>query len=146
MDIGKQKIFNPFFAEQGMSDVLLWDVQKIKNNQCIKIKFQKREYAARQGIRLQTDKGILIPELGEKIYKSIVLWEDTSPEEIICKCLTSDENLSLYNVWDEGFGQESQLDASGMLVEQIDKKLEYKCNNYDSTGSFSDLSFSLEKL
>jgi len=71
---------------------------------------------------------------------------DTSPEEVICKCLTSDGNLSLYNIWDEGYGQESQLDATGMLVEQIENKLEYKCNNYDLAGSFSDLSFSLEKL
>ena len=71
---------------------------------------------------------------------------DTSPEGVICKCLTSDGNLNLYNVWDEGSGQESQLDASGMLVKKIGDKLEYKCNNYDLTGSFSDLSFSLEKL
>ncbi len=125
---------------------LPWDVQEIRNNQLIKINFKRKEYNGRQGIRLQTDKGIIVPDLGEKVFKSIILWVDTSPEEVICKCLTSDGNLSLYNVWDEGCGQESQLDASGMLVKKIGDKLEYKCNNYDLTGSFSDLSFSLEKV
>ena len=146
MNIGKQRIFSPFFIEKGMTNVLLWDVQEIQNNQLIKINFKRKEYNGRQGIRLQTDKGIIIPDLGEKVFKSIILWMDASPEEVICKCLTSDGNLSLYNVWDEGYGQESQLDTTGMLVEKIENKLEYKCNNYDSTGSFNDLSFSLEKL
>jgi len=146
MNIGKQRIFSPFFVEKGMPDVLLWEVQEIQNNQLIKIKFKRKEYDGRQGIRIQTDKGILIPKLGEKIYRGIVLWVDTSPEEVICKCLTNDGKLSLYNVWDEGHGQESQLNTSGMKVKQVENTLQYKCNNYDLTGSFNDLSFSLEKL
>jgi len=60
MNIGKQRIFSPFFTEKGMTDVLLWDVQEIQNNQLIKINFKKKEYNGRQGIRLQTDKGIII--------------------------------------------------------------------------------------
>ena len=60
------------------------------------------------------------------------LWEDTSPEEVIIKWHTNDGKLSIYNIWDEGDGRESQSYSSGMLISEKDGSLVYKCNAMDS--------------
>lgn len=74
------------------------------------------------------------------------MWEDTSPEEVIIKCHTNDGKLSIYNIWDEGDGRESQSYSSGMLISEKDGTLVYKCNAYGFDTEFNDLIFSIEKL
>jgi hypothetical protein len=146
MEIGKERIINEAFLEKGLDNVILWDVQKIKDCQLIKVKFISKNSSHRQGIWLRTDKGIVIPELSDEKYPSITLWEDTAPQEIICKCYTDDGNLSIYNVYDKGNGRQSQSYTSGMLIEEKNGVLLYKCNDFGFETDFSDLVFSIEKL
>ncbi|GGB44445.1 hypothetical protein GCM10007199_07330 [Fictibacillus barbaricus] len=54
--------------------------------------------------------------------------------------------MSIYNIWDEGDGKESQAYSSGMLISEKNGVLVYKCNDYGFETDFSSLVFSLEKL
>jgi hypothetical protein len=146
MKIGQEKIFNKAFNEMGLENVVLWDVQNISDGQLVKIKFISKNSHHRQGIWIRTDKGIEISELNSEVYKSISLWEDTSTEEVIIKCHTNDGKLSIYNIWDEGDGRESQAHSSGMLIIENDSLFVYKCNAYGFDTEFNDFVFSLEKL
>jgi hypothetical protein len=147
MEIGKKKIYNEAFAERGLNNVILWDVQSIKDRQLIRVKFISKSSQYRQGLWLRTDEGIVIPYLSDEIFPSITLWEDTAPKEVICKCFSKDGNLSVYNIWDEGNGRQSQMYTSGMLIdEQDDGILIYKCNDNGFETDFTDLVFSIEKL
>jgi hypothetical protein len=147
MEIGQKRLFNDAFAEKGLNNVVLWDVQNIKDGQLIRVKFISNSSPHRQGLWLRTDEGIVIPELSDEIFPSITLWEDSAPKEVICKCFSKDGNLSVYNVWDEGNGRQSQLYTSGMLIEEKgDGILIYNCNDYGFETDFTDLIFSIEKL
>lgn len=147
MEIGQKKIFNKAFAEKDLSNVVLWDVQNIKNGQRIRVKFISKNSTHRQGLWLRTDEGIRIPVLSNEVFINVNLWEDTAPKEVICKCFSKDGNLSVYNIWDEGDGRRSQGYSSGMLIdEQEDGTLIYKCNDYGFKTDFTDLVFSIEKL
>ncbi|MFC4557282.1 hypothetical protein ACFO3D_03530 [Virgibacillus kekensis] len=146
MEIGTRRILNQAFAEKGFHSVIKWDVQKIYDGQEIEVKFINKGSPHRQGVWLRTDKGIVIPSLSNEKYPSISLWEDTSPQELICKCYTSDGYLSIYNIWDKGNGRESQSYSSGMLLEEGHNVLTYKCNDIGFTTDFNHLVFSIEKM
>ncbi|WP_129691686.1 hypothetical protein [Gottfriedia acidiceleris] len=146
MDTGIARIYSKSFSEKGMNNVIKWEVQPIKDQQLIKIKFINKGSFHRQGIWLKTDVGIEIPALSEEIYPSINLWEDTSPKEIICKCHSKNGYLSLYNIWDKGDGRQSQSYSSGMIVEEKEGNFIYNCNDFGFETNFDDLVFSIEKL
>lgn len=147
MEIGQEKIYNEAFAEKGLNNVILWDVQNIKDGQLIRVKFISKSSQHRQGLWLRTDEGIVIPELSVEIFPSVTLWEDTAPKEVICKCFSKNGNLSVYNIWDKGNGSQSQGYTSGMIIDERDDGiLIYKCNDYGFETDFTDLVFSIEKL
>lgn len=139
--VGKERIINKVFADRG--DVIKWDIQKIVNEQKIKITFISKNSSKKQGIRLATDKGI---EINGILYPSIQLWEDTSSKKVICKCYTKDECLSIYNIWDKGNGPQSQSHTSGMIVIENSNILTYNCNDIGFDTNFDKLIFTLEKL
>ncbi len=141
--IGKERIYNKDFASRGREDVVLWDVQKIGDGQLIKVTFISKNSQYHQGIRLATDKGI---EVNGQTYPSIMLWEHSAPKDVICKCFTDDGLLSIYNIWDEGDGRESQAHSSGMLIEENGKTLTYRCNDYGFETNFDELVFSIEMM
>jgi hypothetical protein len=71
MEIGNEVILNNAFAERGLDNVVLWDVQNINDGQSIKITFLSTNSHHRQGIWLKTNKAIKIPALGnEKDFTS----------------------------------------------------------------------------
>ncbi|WP_129691582.1 hypothetical protein [Gottfriedia acidiceleris] len=146
MEIGNERILNNTFAEKGLDNVIIWDVRKINDGQLIKVKFISKGSQHRQGVWLRTNKGIEIPDVSNDVHPSVSIWEDTAPQEVICKCHTNDGNLSIYNIWDDGNGRESQSYSSGMIVEEQDGKFIYKCNDYGFETNFDDLVFSIEKL
>jgi hypothetical protein len=146
MEVGREKIINKAFNEKGLENVVLWDVQNIQDGQLVKINFISKTSPHRQGVWIKTDKGIEIPALKSKVYKSINLWEDTSSEEVILKCHTNDGKMSIYNIWDEGDGKESQAYSSGMLITDRNGVLVYNCNAFGFETDFNDLIFSIEKL
>ncbi|PGK51956.1 hypothetical protein CN918_29640 [Priestia megaterium] len=146
MYIGKNPILNPAFKEIGLDNVILWDVLDIQHEQMIKITFLEGNSDVEQGVWLHTDRGISLPELGDEKHKSILIWKDSTPQTVICKCFTQDGKLSLYNIFEDEDGRQSQLDTSGMLKEEKDGVYIYRCKNYEFNDRFEDLTFSLEKL
>ena len=144
MEYGEKRIYNDEF--EGRDNVIMWDVLKIENEQTIKITFMSKHSKNRQGIRLGIDTGEGYVEVNEVKSKSIELWEDNAPREFLCKCVSSEGLLSVYNLWDKGKGRQSQLLTSGMIVEQKDNILIYHCNDYGYETNFDKLVFSIEKL
>jgi hypothetical protein len=144
MNIGKERIYSKGFKkEKCLDEVIKWEVIDIENEEKIKITFLSNDSDNRQGIWLATDKGI---EIEGQLFPQINLWEDTAPKEVIIKCFTDVGLLSLYNIWDDGNGVESQVYSSGMIVEEKENKLIYRCNDYGFDTNFEKLIFSIEKM
>jgi len=68
-------------------------------------------------------------EINGERAKAFQLWEDNASKEVLCKCDSTDGNLSIYNIWDKGRGAESQAYSSGMLKEISGTKVIYYCND-----------------
>ena len=58
--------------------------------------------------------------------KSFVLWYEMAPKNIEVICFTKNGLLSIYNIWDRGFGENSLSHSSGMLVEELTNGRRYK--------------------
>jgi hypothetical protein len=141
-DIGKKRIYNSAFAERGRDDVIKWDIFPVKNTELIKVVFESSSSPWRQGIWLRTDKGIFVNAVS---CKSLELWFDTAPPEVVCQCFTSDGMLSVYNIWDRGNGRASQSWSSGMLVEELDNGRLYRCNDIGFDTNFDKIVFRIER-
>ena len=131
------------------SDVVLWEVLPIKNEQDIILKFISTNSKYRQGVRLAIDSGEGCIEINGICSREMYLWEDTSPNEVFIKCTSSSGFLSIYNVFDVGEqrgGRKSQMDSCGMVVEKTDGKLLYKCNDAGFETNFDKLIFQIELL
>lgn len=77
------------------------------------------------------------------------MWEDTCPKSIKFRCVSSEGKLSIYNILDMGperGGYRSQLPSSGMLVEEIDGYIVYRCNDVEFDGDFDRLEFRIKLL
>jgi hypothetical protein len=145
VNIGTKRLYNEDFkVEKGLDKVILWEVLEIQDGEKIKITFLNKVSNNRQGIWLATDKGISVNNL---TLPQIDLWEDTAPkEETTITCYTDVGLLSFYNIWDNGNGRNSQVDSSGMIVEEKGNKLIYRCNDYGFDTNFEKLIFSIEKM
>jgi hypothetical protein len=142
VQIGKERIFNKEFAKRGVAGVIAWDIFPVINRELIFVVFEHANSSWRQGIWLKTDLGI---ETNNELCPSVVLWFDTAPREISCRCLTNDNCLSIYNVWDKGKGRESQAWSAGMLVEEVPNGRRYKCNDVGFETQFDKLVVRIER-
>jgi len=141
-DIGKKRIYNSAFAEAGRNDVVKWDIFPVRDAEWVKVVFESYSSPWRQGVWLRTDEGIIVNGLA---CKSVELWADTAPREVICQCFTSDGMLSVYNIWDRGHGRESQSWTSGMLVEELNDNRRYRCNDIGFETNFDKIVFRIER-
>lgn len=146
---GKEKIFNDEFSKLGFKDVIRWDVVDIKENQELNLEFISINSKYKQGIRLAIDVGEGFIEVNGVKSKGIQLWEDTCPKKVKIRCMSSEGKLSIYNIFDIGperGGVKSQVDSSGMIVEQEGNKMIYKCNDVGFQTNFDKLIFEIELL
>ena len=77
------------------------------------------------------------------------MWEDTCPKSIKFRCVSSEGKLSIYNIFDMGperGGVHSLVDSSGMLVEEIDGYIVYRCNDVGFKTEFNSLEFKIKLL
>lgn len=142
--IGRIRTFCKAFGER--TDIVRWDVQQIKQEQILKLEFISKNSPFRQGVRIAIDAGDGIIEVNGQESKAIQIWEDTAPKEVIFKCKSKEGLLSIYNIWDEGRGRQSLSYTSGMILEEVGKKITYKCNDFGYDANFDKLVFSIEKL
>lgn len=82
--------------------------------------------------------------------KNFILWKDECPEEFEIECHSEEGYLSVYNVFEEttwaGLTLRSQMDFSGMILEQTGNVYRYKCNNAKLNQEFDKLVFEIELL
>jgi hypothetical protein len=142
--IGEERLYNSNFP--GREDVVLWDVLSITEGQTIKIKFLENNTTYRQGIRVAVDVGEGELEINGVKNRVMELWDDTAPSEVLCLCNAKSGKISIYNVWDQRGYSESQLDSSGMIVEEKENKRIYHCNDAGFKTNFDKFLFSVELL
>jgi len=142
VQIGKERIYNSEFAKRGLKGVVKWDIFPIVHNEIIRIVFEEAHSSWRQGIWLRTDEGL---EVNGELCPSVVLWYDTAPREVLCRCFTSDGCLSIYNIWNKGDGRQSQGWSSGMLIEELPNGRRYRCNDVGFDTQFDKLVVQVER-
>lgn len=142
--VGKERLYNKNFGKD--KNIILWDVQNIENGQPIKIRFLKNNTKYRQGIRIAVDDGEGELEINGLKGRAMELWDDNTPNEIVCVCFSKEGKISVYNIWNERGYPESQSDSSGMVLEEKGNTLIYKCNDFGFELTFDKLIFSIEKM
>lgn len=146
-EFGRERIYNKEFEKKGVKSVIHWDVLEIEREQEIYLEFTNTNSKYKQGVRLAIDVGDGYIEANGIQAKGIQLWEDTCPKRIKLRCVSSEGKLSIYNIFDLGVergGIRSQVDSSGMLVEEGDGYKIYKCNDAGFETNFDKLEFKIE--
>lgn len=83
-------------------------------------------------------------EVGDIRSPQIVLWAGSAPLVELRVLASDDDLMRLYNVWDSGRGilpHESQSATSGMLREELDGALRYRCSAIAADPQFDALTF-----
>lgn len=145
--IGKERLYNTAFKDVG--EVVLWEVLTIDKEQEFNLEFISTNSEYKQGIRLAIDVGEGYIEINNIKAKEMYLWEDTSPKKVHVKCVSSEGKLSIYNVFDRGQergGKRSLTDFSGMITEEYENSIIYKCNDAGFESDFDKLIFKIELL
>lgn len=148
-EIGQKRIYNQAFADMGMPSVIHWEVLSIKNEQELCFEFIETNSKHRQGVRFAIDTGEGYIEVNGTRSKGIQLWEDTCPPKVMLRCVSSEGKLSIYNIFDLGSergGVRSQVDSIGMLAEECDGYIIYRCNDVGFTGNFDKSVFRIRLL
>ena len=115
----------------------------VANGQRLKVTFEEVNADWRQGVCLTADVGFLVNN--QIVKKSVVLWKDTAPREVLLKVQTKKGECQVKNVWDVGDGvMHSWHNGAAMIVEQIASGRRYKCNDGRADDDFDDLIFSIE--
>ena len=148
--IGKKRIINKNFEEYDV-EVIKWEILDIKGKQHIKVRFISVNSENRQGIRLAIDAGKGNLTLNGISGSSFVLWEDECPKEFEIECDSDEGCLSVYNVFEEldwtgKRNKFSQMEYSGMILEQTGNIYRYSCNNAERNQEFDKLVFEIELI
>jgi hypothetical protein len=119
------------------------DRLKIGPSASIRLIFESVDADWRQGISLTIDGCFEVN--GQKIEKSIVLWQDSAPQEVALSVLSKKGELQVKNVWDVGDGTiHSWHNGAAMIVEGDELSRRYLCNDGRADDDFNDLVFRLE--
>ena len=100
-----------------------------------------------QGVGLALYEGDGYIEINGQRAKQMDIWENTSSKKINIFCSSTDGLVSVYNMYNIGdgrSGRRAQIDSCGMLVEQKDNKIIYRCNDVGFEPKFDSLVFSIE--
>ena len=150
MKMDKKTIEQLFIESKGAAvdyngiKLLRIDRFPVQNREKLIITWESTSSDWKQAIRLKIDKQIIIENSKSK---NIILWENTSPEEVIIECYTKDGLLYIYNGWDAGDSTiDSWLGNSAMIVENITDGRRYRCNDGQSDDDFDDLVFHVTRV
>ena len=137
------RLVNNAFKERGRADVVMIDVLSVSDGEVIKLLFESKNSAWRQGVWMKTDECVVV---SQQRCSSLQLWQDTAPREVFIECHTKSGLLHLYNIWDKGSGSSSQSWSSGMLVEELSNGRRYRCNDIGFDTDFAKLVFRIERV
>ena len=146
--LGRERIYNKNF-DKIRQNVVLWEVIKIKQHQDLELRFISTNSKYKQGIRLSIDAGqgeIMVNGIKSR---GIEIWEDDFSETITLSCYSSEEVLSVYNIFDldkEHGGRRSQAPSCGMIIEQNNNIYRFHCNDAGFQTNFDKLVFEIKLL
>ena len=119
------------------------DRLSIKNGQSLKVIFESVSAEWRQGVHLSTDGNFIVNNMTVK--KSVVLWQDTAPKEVLLQIHTKKGECWIKNVWDTGNGvMDSWHNGAAMKVEEIGSGKRYRCNDGKPDDDFNNIIFRIE--
>lgn len=146
--IGRERIYNDAF--EGRTDIVHWDVLKIKQEQELELELISTNSKYVQGIRLAIDAGNGYIEINGFREKGFLLWEDTMPQKQHIICKSEEGVLSVYNIFELEKGRrtsrKSLTGSCGMLVERNGNTITYRCNDAGFVTNFDKLVFSITLL
>lgn len=148
--LGRERIYNPYFAESGL-EVIKWDVLRIQKKQKVSVRFISKKSEHRYAISMSIDVGKGNLTTNGVSGKSFALWEDHSPRQFEVVCYSEEGYLSIYHIVEKkdvrGIAQRySQMDYSGMLLEQRGNIYRYSCNDATLDSLFDRFVFEIELL
>lgn len=148
--LGKKRIYNNNFEDYD-TKIIRWEVLSIHNTQRLKVRFISVSSENRQGIRIAIDSGDGSLTTNGVTGRNFELWEDECPREFDIECRSDEGYLSVYNIFEEldwtGMRRKcSQMDYSGMILEQFGNTYRYSCNNAELNSEFDKLVFEIELL
>lgn len=146
---GKKRIINTCF-DNATTEIIKREVLPVNHEQHIKVRFLKADSENRQGIvaAIYASEGMLsVNGVTGRVFE---LWADECPPEFEIVCNSDEGFLSIYNIFEEnswsGKRTVSQMDFSGMILEQKGNVYKYSCNNARLNQDFDKLIFELELL
>lgn len=134
----KPLISRAFKTEEGIDDVVLWDVVPIHDGEFLEIHFEEVNPLRRQGIWLRSDRGLRSNGISAPAMN---IWSDNSPTPVRVECSTADGLLQLYNIWERDGKRGSQSDSSGMQIETGSNWRRYRCNDFGFRRGFRSVVF-----
>jgi hypothetical protein len=119
------------------------DFLSLVDGQELEVTFESTNSDWRQGICLTTDGSFEVNS--QAIEKSVVLWQDTAPVQVLLKVRTKKGECRVKNVWDTGNGvMDSWHNGAAMIVENTPERRRYRCNDGRADDDFDDLVFSIK--
>ena len=113
--------------------------------QTFKVRFEAVNSEWRQGVHLRTDGTFEVNN--QIVSKSIELWSDSAPPEVVLKVYSKKGKIQVRNVWDTGDGaMQSWHNGAAMIVDEISGGRRYRCNDGHPDEDFADLIFSIEPI
>lgn len=120
-------------------------IELSSNRITLKIQFISTDSKWKQGIVFQTKGEFEVNN--EHISTKIILWEDTSPKDLILQVKSRDKRLVVYNVWQTEDGTTHYWHNGGaMYVKEIDSIRTYNCNDGYADDDLNDLIFTIEYM
>jgi hypothetical protein len=133
--------------------LIMGDLLPVQNGEKLKLVIESIGSDWLQGIGLRTNlnlktKGWLdFIDKEENIKTPVAVWFHKVVDPIEFIVHTKDNQLMIYNVWDNGDGTTNFWTAGGaMIVEEIPKGRRYRCNDGYPDEDFDDLIFRIERL
>ncbi|MBQ2465327.1 MAG: hypothetical protein II507_10145 [Treponema sp.] len=147
--LGKRRTYNSNFGDVE-KEIIKWEVLSIQKKQLVKVRFISVNSENRQGIRIAIDAGKGTLTINGVSGRAFELWEDECPKEFEIECSSDEGYLSVYNIFERNeqglMRKYSQMDFSGMILEQSGNIYRYSCNDTGRNTNFDKLVFEIELL
>ncbi|MBF6031473.1 hypothetical protein ICY20_27315 [Pseudomonas sp. P115] len=99
-----------------------------------------------QGLALKAVSGQIVVDDSGNGYPEIVLWSDTSPDDVVIEVLSkSGSTLKIWNVWRSTFGMNAWVGNAGIYVCRPDGKMTLACSDGVGDVDFCDYVVALEE-
>ncbi|MBQ1591527.1 MAG: hypothetical protein II558_07885 [Treponema sp.] len=147
--LGKRRTYNSNFGDVE-KEIIKWEVLSIQKKQLVKVRFISVNSENRQGIRIAIDAGKGTLTINGVSGRAFELWEEDCPKEFEIECSSDEGYLSIYNIFERNeqglMRKYSQMDFSGMILEQSGNIYRYSCNDTGRNTNFDKLVFEIELL